>query len=78
MILVPGGASGVWLKLKPPLRSVSALTLGLMWDRQSIFRVVTHWGTSWHHRWIGQSLWVVARPAMKWSLNVEMALSAAL
>ena len=78
MILVPRGASGMQLKSEPLLRRVSVLTLGLLWDRRSIFRVVTHWGIRQHHRWIDPSLWVVVCPAMKWSLNMEIALSAAL
>jgi hypothetical protein len=51
--------------------------LGLIRDVRRRFRVIVAWGTSLSHRCIGKLGSVVARPAMKWFLNVRMARSAA-
>ena len=55
-----------------------AESLGLTLKPRSRFRVWSAWGSSLSHRFIGKLGGVEHRPAMKWFLNVWIALSALL
>ena len=55
----------------------SAEIRGLMCDGQSRLRVVVACGSNQHHRYIGNDGSVLARPEIKWSLNVAIDLLAA-
>jgi hypothetical protein len=76
--LVPGGPIGWELKLYCPWACACADKRGLIRDPLSRLRVSRAWGMSRSHRCSGNSLSVDDRPAMKWFLNVRMALSAVL
>ncbi len=75
---VPSGASGVLLKLKAPYTSWLAYILGLQCVKRSIFKVSSTCGRNSSQSWRGQSWLTVARAAMKCSLKVAIACSAAL
>ncbi len=75
---VPSGASGVLLKLKAPYTSWLADIFGLQREKRSIFNVSSTCGRNSSQSWRGQSWSTVARAAMKFSLKVAIACSAAL
>jgi hypothetical protein len=55
---------------------VAAESLGLILDVLNIFNVMTACGNNLSHRCIGNDLSVEQSPAIKWSLNDLIALSA--
>ena len=62
---MPGGARGVWLKLKFPKVDAYAEILG--WRREDcrIFNVMSHCGNNLSHSWIGKFESSVSIPARK-------------
>jgi hypothetical protein len=77
-IRVPGGANGAVLKSNGP--NTCAYADNFLFSRELHRRLsimVACW-SSWHHRCMGKWASTVLRPAMKWDLNVRIALSAAL
>ena len=74
---VPGGPSGVLLKLKVPCSCAHADNLGLSLDARNRFNVMVAWSSSLSHKCKGKSLSTLHNPAMKWFLNVLIARSAA-
>ena len=77
-ILVPGGTSGVALKLKEPWIFACAESFGLILEPHRRLSDNILWGINLHHKCIGNSLWTLDKPAIKWFLKVWMALSDAL
>jgi hypothetical protein len=59
------------------LRSVEVDNLGFIREMRHIFNVITAWGKNLSHRCMGKALSVEQMPAIKWSLNDLIALSAA-
>jgi hypothetical protein len=76
MILVPGGAIGALLKSYCPKMCVTGESLGMILDVLSIFNVITACRSNLSHKCIGKDLSVEQSPAIKWSLNDIIALSA--
>jgi hypothetical protein len=76
MILVPGGAIGALLKSYLPSMCVDAESLGLILDVLNMFIVITACGNNLSDRCIGNDSSVEQSPAIKWSLNDLIALSA--
>ena len=76
--MVPSGAIGVLLKSKGPLRSSYADSELSRREVRSIFSVSWACSMNLSHSWMGQFLSIVPSPAMKWSLKVAIACSAAL
>jgi hypothetical protein len=66
------------VKLYCPCTCACVESLGSVRDPLRRFNVSNACGMSPSHRWRGKSLSVGANPAMKWLLNVWMALLAAL
>ncbi len=75
---IPSGTSGILLKLKAPYTSWLADILGLQREKHSIFNVSSTCGRNSFQSWRGQSWSTAARAAMKHSLKVAVAHSAAL
>ena len=76
--LVPGGASGVVLYSKAPLRCASAKIRGLIVDGWRRSSVVVAMVMSRHHRCIEKEVSTLERPAMRWYLKIPMEFSALL
>ena len=72
-----GGAIGVLLKSKLPSIAMCADIVGLSRKGFSIFKVIVACRISQHHRYIWEQVFVLYRPAMKWSFHVLMARSTA-
>ena len=74
---VPGGARGVWLKLK--LRKVAAYAERLGWRREDRrrFNVMSYCGNNLYHSWIGKFGLSVSIPARELLSHVWIARSAA-
>ena len=62
---VPGGARGVWLKLKLPKVAAYAERLGWIREECRRFKVMSHCGNSLSHFWIGKIGSSVDIPARK-------------
>ena len=62
---VPGGARGVWLKLKLPKVAAYAEILGWQREDRRRFNVMLHCGNNMSHSWIGKFGSSVAIPARK-------------
>ena len=62
---MPGGARGVWLKLKFPKVAADAERLGWRREDPSIFNLMSHFGNILFHSWIGKFGSSVAIPARK-------------
>ena len=77
-LLVPIGASGVLFQSNFPNNSSCADLCLVSRENRSMLRVSSTCGKNSSHNWIGHVGSMVARLAMKWSLNVAMARSAAL
>ena len=76
--LVPGGPSGVAIKLKAPCSWAYAESLLLMVDVRSRLRVMVAWSMRRSHRCLGNDGSHEHRVEMKWFLKVRIARSAAL
>ena len=73
---VPGAASEVALYLNYPWSCAYPDSFGFMRNCRSNFSVRLACGRSWHHRFSGKSLWVLANPEIKCPLKVQMDCSA--
>lgn len=77
-LFVPSGASGVLFQSNVPDNSACADFSLLRREKRSMLSVSSTCGRNSSHSWMGHVGSSVARLAMKWSLNVAMARSAAL
>lgn len=68
--LVPGGASGVLLKLNSPFKISNADSFELILKVQKKLRLIIPCSTSWHQREMGIFSLQVHRPAMKCCFQV--------
>ena len=75
-MFVPGGANGVAAKLNSPNIYVYADNNGLVLADLSRFNVILHCSMSLSHSVRGKLGSTIAKPALKWFLNVCMTLSA--
>ena len=75
--LVAGGAHGCLLKACAPYNTWNAETFGCTLKVLSILSESCAHLTNLHHSIVGNPLSPMLRPAMKWHLNVYIALSAA-
>ena len=73
----PGGASGVLLKSKAPIKEWQADSCGCALDAHNRLMVVVACSMRSSHRCIGKSGCVEHKPAMKWFLKARVARSAA-
>ena len=78
IILVPGGASAVVLKSKEPCTYAREESFGFILKPHRRLSDNMLWGINLHHKCIGNSLWILDKPAIKWFLKVWIDLSAAL
>jgi hypothetical protein len=75
---VPGGSNGVVLKSNGPHTCAHANTFLFSRELRRRLSVIVAWWINRHQRCMGKCASTVLRPAMKWALNVRIALSAAL
>jgi hypothetical protein len=77
-IRVPGGANGVVLKSNGPNTCAYADNFLFSRELRRRLSVSVAWWSNWHQRCMGNCVLTVLRPAMKWALNVRIALYATL
>ena len=78
MILVPGGVSGVQLKLKMLISFSWAERFGLMMDLYIRFRVIVAWSNSLYQSWNVKYGFTLHNLEIKWFFNVHISHSSAL